>query len=608
MLTLEEKIELIENSKNIDELTLDVIPPTYSENYYFVSYSHKDYKKVFKEILLLQSKGISLWYDRGMRPGKDWKEIAETMIDKYACKGVIFFVSENLVTSKSCAEEMEYVNKTGKNFCSINLAASDNNIYSAAELCEMINIPLESKKIITSIFPPSVLYLNETDPIDKKVEGLLKLKEPQLLSYTFYKQSKEERFEEIISNKYDDEEWLFAQEVNNLEDDLPFMNKNNFHYASITFSYNQDVKLLKIPSFVYCNFEGNLYDEVTNDSIINKVTIIGRCCFANYIRLTNVIMEDSIEKIEESAFQGCTHLETFKISPRVHKINDYTFYNCKNLCEIDLSSIEKIGENAFYNCESLESIVLSKDVKELKLKAFYGCHNLENIQGVFNVKTIPTYCFYKCEKLKNITFSNILSLINTSAFEGCKSLETFSFTENIETIEPNAFKNCTSLTKLDFNDNLKIICGNAFCGCENIKEIYFGKKLSEIYYGSFKGCVNLTEVILPKKIKCIGRAAFSDCTNLKKIIIPKKCKHLGEMLSNNPNLTEIIYEGTLEEWSKVKGFDHLFIEEYPFMLSNEEIDLDTIDEENNVAEHNTITSNRKYYEVICTDGIYKNIK
>ena len=37
---------LIENSNNINELTLDVIPPTYSENYYFVSYSHKDYKKV----------------------------------------------------------------------------------------------------------------------------------------------------------------------------------------------------------------------------------------------------------------------------------------------------------------------------------------------------------------------------------------------------------------------------------------------------------------------------------------------------------------------------------------------------------------------------------
>jgi hypothetical protein len=117
MLTLEEKIKLIENSNNINELTLDVIPPTYSENYYFVSYSHKDYKKVFKELLLLQSKGISLWYDRGMVPGKDWKEIAETMIDKYACKGVIFFVSENLVASKSCAEEMEYVNKTGKSFC-----------------------------------------------------------------------------------------------------------------------------------------------------------------------------------------------------------------------------------------------------------------------------------------------------------------------------------------------------------------------------------------------------------------------------------------------------------------------------------------------------------
>ena len=160
MIYLEEKIRLIENSKDISELTLDVIPPTYSENYNFVSYSHIDYKKVYKDILLLQAKGISLWYDRGMRPGKDWKEIAETMIDKFACKGVIFFVSENLVASKACAEEMEYVNKIGKSFCSINLAASDNSIYSAAELCKMVEISDENKKIIETIFPPSVLYLS----------------------------------------------------------------------------------------------------------------------------------------------------------------------------------------------------------------------------------------------------------------------------------------------------------------------------------------------------------------------------------------------------------------------------------------------------------------
>ena len=80
------------------------------------------------------------------------------------------------------------------------------------------------------------------------------------------------------------------------------------------------------------------------------------------------------------------------------------------------------------------------------------------------------------------------------------------------------------------------------------------------------------------------------------------------MLDNNPNLTEIIYEGTLEEWKNVKGFDYIFIEDHPFSLSNDEIDLDTIEDENNVDEFNQFNSNKKYYEVICTDGIYKNIK
>jgi hypothetical protein len=75
MISIEEKIKKIEQTTTLNEVSLECLPPVQTEKYYFVSYSHKDYKKVFKEILLLQSKGISLWYDRGMRPGKDWKEI-----------------------------------------------------------------------------------------------------------------------------------------------------------------------------------------------------------------------------------------------------------------------------------------------------------------------------------------------------------------------------------------------------------------------------------------------------------------------------------------------------------------------------------------------------
>ena len=610
MINLEEKIRLIENSNDISELTLDVIPPTYSENYYFVSYSHKDYKKVYKDILLLQSKGISLWYDRGMRPGKDWKEIAETMIDKFACKGVIFFVSENLVASKACAEEMEYVNKIGKSFCSINLAASDNSIYSAAELCEMVEISDENKKIIETIFPPSVLYLSETDPIEKKIEGILKLKEPQLLSYNFHKQEDWSRLIELGSTD------IYNDDIP--EDDLEFISNGIFHYANLTFSFNQDIKTLHIPSFVYSNIDGTFCEELTEDSIKNKVTKIDRCCFANSRRLTDVIMSDSIESIGESAFQGCINLENFIISKKVEKIDDYTFHNCSNLLEINLSNVKRVGANAFsecrkltniklescssigsnvfynclslkeiklnvseipeyafYNCQSLENITLLNEINSLGTQAFYSCNNITNIETTFNVETIPYLCFYGCKKLKNIRLSDSLTLIEANAFLGCRSLESFNFSKNIEIIGTAAFDKCESLEKLHFNDNLIGIEGVAFNGCKNVKEIHFGKNLSYIGVGAFNACISLKEVIFPENIEIIGNGAFARCTNLKKITIPKSCKTVSNMLSNNPKLEKIIYTGTVEEWCNVNGYNHLI-------------------------------SDKEYYEVICSNGVYIN--
>ena len=611
MSNIEEKIRLIENSNDINELTLDVLPPTYNENYYFVSYSHKDYKKVYKDILLLQEKGLSLWYDRGMRPGKDWKEIAETMIDKYTCKGVIFYISENSLSSDACAEEIEYVNKIGKSFCSINLMSSDNNFYSAAEMCEKIEISETNKKIIQSIFSPKVLFLKEDDSIEKKVEGILKLKEPQLLLYTFAKMNDYARLvERGITDIYDGDI---------PEDDLPFIKNCMFHYATISFTFDQSIKVLHIPDTVYSNMDGTICEDINDHSIKNKIIALSRCCFTNCRRLTDVIMNDSIESIGESAFQGCINLERFIISKNVTKINSFTFLNCLNLNNINFPNVTHLGygafkgcrnlkdlnlegcntisnstfadctslkkiklniteipENAFENCAALEEIVLPNVITYLGENSFFKCKSLKTIEAAFDIKEIPYLCFYGCEKLKEIKFNDSLTTIAISAFSYCKSLESIDFGTNLETINQAAFDGCVSLEKLHFSDNLKYIGNVAFNNCKNIKEIYFGENLSEIGMGAFAGCESLKEIILPESVTYIGDNAFARCVNLEKIVIPRGCKCVANTLLSNDKLSKIIYTGTIEEWKQIKGYNYMRID------------------------------NRKY-EVICIDGIYNNL-
>lgn len=41
-LTLEEKIKIINQSKNLEEISISALPKVFGSSYFFVSYSHKD--------------------------------------------------------------------------------------------------------------------------------------------------------------------------------------------------------------------------------------------------------------------------------------------------------------------------------------------------------------------------------------------------------------------------------------------------------------------------------------------------------------------------------------------------------------------------------------
>lgn len=91
VLNTEEKIKLIKKSKRLEDLKLEILPATDEYEYFFVSYSHKDYKDVFADIFRLKEQGIPIWYDKGrLPPGDEWPKVVERKIMNYACKGIIF--------------------------------------------------------------------------------------------------------------------------------------------------------------------------------------------------------------------------------------------------------------------------------------------------------------------------------------------------------------------------------------------------------------------------------------------------------------------------------------------------------------------------------------
>lgn len=122
-LTIEEKIAEIKNTDTYLDVKNAWFPPYYEKEYYFVSYSHKDYKLVYESLHRLQSgkKRLNLWYDHNLAPGRDWEIEARRYIYDFNCKGVIFFLSENAVLSRSIHKEIEFVKNSGKSYLPINL-------------------------------------------------------------------------------------------------------------------------------------------------------------------------------------------------------------------------------------------------------------------------------------------------------------------------------------------------------------------------------------------------------------------------------------------------------------------------------------------------------
>ncbi len=58
---LETIFEAIDGARELGDLPAKYWPQSHTEEYLFISYSHRDYKEVFKDLTVLQREGVSLW-------------------------------------------------------------------------------------------------------------------------------------------------------------------------------------------------------------------------------------------------------------------------------------------------------------------------------------------------------------------------------------------------------------------------------------------------------------------------------------------------------------------------------------------------------------------
>lgn len=80
------------------------------DDFLFVSYSSKDKQFVDEIVNSLKQQGVNIWIDDELKShvGEEWfAPVEDRMTSKY-CKGVLFFISKDSVSSKQVLREIEY--------------------------------------------------------------------------------------------------------------------------------------------------------------------------------------------------------------------------------------------------------------------------------------------------------------------------------------------------------------------------------------------------------------------------------------------------------------------------------------------------------------------
>jgi hypothetical protein len=120
--------------------------------------------------------------------------------------------------------------------------------------------------------------------------------------------------------------------------------------------------------------------EASSYRIPEGTVIIDKQAFDKAINLIEVIIPDSVEILEHSAFINCENLQSIKFGNGLKKIGGQAFGFCSSLTEITIpDSAETVSYNAFSYCTKLEKAVIGSGTKHLGNNTFIGCTSLKEV-------------------------------------------------------------------------------------------------------------------------------------------------------------------------------------------------------------------------------------
>ena len=274
------------------------------------------------------------------------------------------------------------------------------------------------------------------------------------------------------------------------------------------------------------------------------VNTIGASAFENVEMITKVVVPDSVTRIGNGAFKGCSSIEditlpfvgydmnseysasvfgiifgetTYESSGGIKQYEDshfsYYYFIPKSIKRVTITRQTSIPSYAFRNCEFIEAITIPENTIKIGAYAFENCSSIEEITMSENATIIGQYAFRGCSSLKRIN----------SQADGVYNLPA-----GLTAIEDYAFSGDTKLVEVTVGDAITKIGEYAFGGCSSLNKfngtavgvLIIPEGVVSIGGYAFENAEMITKVVVPDSVTSIGNGAFKGCSSIEDITLP----------------------------------------------------------------------------------------
>ena len=355
---------------------------------------------------------------------------------------------------------------------------------------------------------------------------------------------------------------------------------------------------------------GEYMKQITSVVMESGITSVGQCAFAYLTYLKQVIVPDTLVRVENNGFNRSFQVEEILLPDSVTYIGDHAFSNLSNMKSFHFpAQLVSLGGKAFYNCRKLESLVLPDGFQTMGEGCFESCVGLKHVFLPGTTQSVGLHAFDECSKVVGVSgpasvycFENQVATISGTGvakdhpdwgylaanfggplkkavvcdgitalgaqvtigkgfFQDCDQMTEVTIPETVTSLGDHVFHGCSSLTELHLPEGLTSMGDYVLCGCSRLTELHLPEGVDRIGRFGLAGLHGLTELILPPGIRAVGEYAFNATDNVREILLPDSCGSIGSYcflsctaLENAyiPDGIEIIQDNTFRDCPNIK--------------------------------------------------------